>query len=112
MFKIFIFYSYLVICYITMNAAVCIIRSYLSRQKTSYVISYHKILCHVLYVMTIVASLAHSMAAENNGQLKQFVNSYGKFTKAHKRQQNISPNYARLSTYKNTQLHERARNHL
>lgn len=41
---------------------------------------------------------AHSIAAaEDNGQLKEFVDSYVKFAKTRKGQQNVSPNFTRLS---------------
>ena len=58
---IFIFYSHLAIYYITMNAAVCIIRGYFChdiKQATHvcHIISWN--LCHNMsYVMTITASL-------------------------------------------------------
>ena len=68
LFMIFIFYSYLAIYYIIMNTAVCIIRGYLCHDKTSYVISYHGILCHnMLYVMTITASLVHTRTHTQTG---------------------------------------------
>jgi len=36
-------------------------------------------------------------AAENNGMLKEFIESYGKFAKTSKGQKSISPNFTRLS---------------
>ena len=56
---IFIFYSYLAIYYIIMNAAVCIIRGYLCHD-IKHAMSYHIM---EFYVTTITASLVCSWFA-------------------------------------------------
>ena len=58
----------------------------------------HASMVHVSVKLNLTCTIcAHSIAAENNDQIKEFVDSCAKFAKICKGQQSVSPNCIRLS---------------